>query len=308
MWLIIFSLLHVAYAETTERIESRIPVPANIQIEKRWSSNLSVNELQLEGALPAKQNLYSVHGVHVSTRTLSGTYAMGDGWSLNATALHIENNSEVAVRGQIYKANTNGFGDTNLILSKIGKLSDQDNLILEGGLSVPTGSTNKTNPSHSHYIYILQLGSGTWDLPFAITYTHAQSQWAHGARVQSVIRTGEQNSEGYRLGTQSLALAWTEYHLSQYFVPLLRATYLLKESIHGADRTIARGPLTEFYYHDQVNWDVTFAVKSHVTIFEKGNLGFNIEGGMPLTQGYRNNDDVYVAYKHYIQAGIDGSF
>ena len=118
------------------------------------------------------------------------------------------------------KAKTSGAGDLKLAgLFPLWAADDHNRtLILNAGLSIPTGSIKETGPGMNggetmRLPYPMQLGSGTFDLLPGLTYIAEKFGGSWGTQVASVIHLGE-NGEGYSLGNRFQATTWYSRKLS----------------------------------------------------------------------------------------------
>lgn len=81
------------------------------------------------------------------------------------------------------------------------------------GVNVPTGSVDQTMANrYTHYM--MQLGSGTWDLRPGFTYAGYQGNVSWGAQALGTLRLQEDNGSGYALGDALDLTAWTAYRLT----------------------------------------------------------------------------------------------
>lgn len=137
-----------------------------------------------------------------------------------------------------------GIGDT-----KVGALIGLiDNVHLNAGISIPTGSTTKTddivtpmggNPT-VRVPYPMQLGSGTFDLEPGITYRDQNDAFGWGAQVRGVIRMGSDN--GYSLGDKAMATVWGAVALTKAVSLSGRLQAETQGRIDGIDPVIV-GPI-----------------------------------------------------------------
>ena len=118
------------------------------------------------------------------------------------------------------KAKTSGAGDLKIAgLFPLWAADDHNRtLILNAGLSIPTGSIKETGPGMNggetmRLPYPMQLGSGTFDLLPGLTYIAEKFGGSWGTQVASVIHLGE-NGEGYSLGNRFQATTWYSRKLS----------------------------------------------------------------------------------------------
>lgn len=127
------------------------------------------------------------------------------------------------VLGQ-FTTNPKGLGDIAVggifpILGVADRTQENaQELNLRAAISIPTGSLTKTAQILSpmgtqptmRLPYMMQTGSGTWDLRPAITFKGWKSKIGYGVQYNGNIRTGT-NDEGYRLGNVHEATAWISY-------------------------------------------------------------------------------------------------
>jgi len=128
-----------------------------------------------------------------------------------------------------FTTNPKGFGDTKIaaLFPLLGhpdpKDDRRDELTLKAGISLPTGSTTKTDdiltPMGSNPTirlpYMMQLGTGTWDVEPALTYKGRRGKMGFGVQGSASIKLGE-NNEGYSFGDIYEATAWLSYRAAQW--------------------------------------------------------------------------------------------
>lgn len=61
----------------------------------------------------------------------------------------------------------------------------------------------------------MQIGSGTWGLNTALTYTYLKNKWSFGAQGGVLLRTGTNDNE-YRLGNKYQLTSWTGYAINNW--------------------------------------------------------------------------------------------
>jgi nitrous oxide reductase accessory protein NosL len=134
---------------------------------------------------------------------------------------------------------TTGWGDTELR----GVFKIDERLTGSLGLSLPTGDIEQDSQMMRWTFrapYDMQLGSGSYDLKPALTYSDlsADALWNWGGQVMYTWRTAD-NENDYRLGDAVKANGW----IQRAFGPAaswLRAAYSHTESIHGRDAEIQK--------------------------------------------------------------------
>jgi hypothetical protein len=133
---------------------------------------------------------------------------------------------------------TNGIGDARLMFMipfvQKGTQKTQFNV----GVSFPTGSIEeREGPGSQRLPYVMQLGSGTYDVHWGITYTGEYDFLSWGGQFESIYRVGE-NSVGYRLGSVYGASGWIAGSLGRWVTTSARLTWRRTNNIHGQDPTL----------------------------------------------------------------------
>ncbi len=113
------------------------------------------------------------------------------------------------------------------------------------GLRLPTGSINELGDTPRNGAgtlerlpYTMQLGSGTYDISFAINRAHDISGgYSVGGGFATTIRTGI-NDNGYRLGDTASANLWFENNSHFRFQPIARIGFRHNAQISGADTSL----------------------------------------------------------------------
>ncbi|MGI9535053.1 MAG: transporter, partial [Thermodesulfobacteriota bacterium] len=141
--------------------------------------------------------------------------------------------------GGRFKTESEGFGDFKLTgLYKILDWGNNNNVILNFGLSFPTGSIDEKDATpmgpNQQLPYPMQLGSGTWDLLPGITYNGRINNLNWGGQAIGVVRLGE-NDRDYTLGDRLNLTAWTAYNLNYWLSGSFRLDWGFWGNIDGAD-------------------------------------------------------------------------
>jgi nitrous oxide reductase accessory protein NosL len=205
---------------------------------------------------------------------------------------------------------TSGFGDTELRgIYKIGKT-----LVGSLGLGLPTGDINQTTVmmrKEYRAPYDMQLGSGTYDLKPALTYTDlsADAKWNWGAQAGYTYHMGK-NDNDYSLGDSLKVTSW----LQRAFGPAtswLRLAYSDAGRINGKDPEIDKlnHPLTGMGAPtpdaDPANYGGQRLDAMLGVSFTKGPFSIGIEGGVPLYQ-YLNGLQMKTTW--FLNAGVQVMF
>ncbi len=206
------------------------------------------------------------------------------------------------------KDSAQGLGDTLFSASKLILMDGSMMLMGDMGLSLPTGSIDKMNPSRpgERYPYNMQLGSGTVDTVVGLTALQVNPRYQLGGRLSGWIRNGDRTDNGYKLGNMYRLDSWVDGPSRWGFTPRVVGYYRYREAIQGADRTLGRIPFLEFYHHTQINWDVSTAIR-YLHSFSPS-VALNVEAGVPLMQNAENFDNVMVATQSFFSLGVTGQF
>ncbi len=154
-----------------------------------------------------------------------------------------------------FTTNPKGFGDTRLaalfpILGHPDPVDDvRDELTFKAGVNVPTGSITQTDviltPAGAtprvRVPYMMQLGTGTWDLEPALTYKARRGKIGFGLQGSASIKLGT-NDQGYSFGDAYEASAWASYRPAQWISLSGRVKALRISRIDGIDPAIV-GPV-----------------------------------------------------------------
>ena len=141
--------------------------------------------------------------------------------------------------GARFKTSSEGLGDIKFSgLFKAIDWGNNNNIILNFGLSFPTGSIDKKDDTpmgpDQQLPYPMQLGSGTWDLLPGVTYNGRQGNIGWGGQVMGVVRLGE-NDRDYTLGNRLNITTWTDYNINYWVSTSFRLDWGFWGNIDGAD-------------------------------------------------------------------------
>ncbi len=188
--------------------------------------------------------------------------------------------------GMEHEMTTSGFGDLSLTAVYSIIQPSFHHLLIAGGLSIPTGSIQTKGGSGSmypdqRYPYMMQRGSGTWDILPGITYTYERGKGMASSQLYSTIRTGY-NSVGYKLGNKIAFNNWVAYRWFNWMSTSLRVEATAAGSIKGADPDL-------YIYTEPAANPVNYGGQA---VFGYAGVNFYflnrnkiaIEGGLPLYQ------------------------
>lgn len=170
---------------------------------------------------------------------LGGMYAPSDELTLMLMLPYIIKDMEHRNRaGAQFSTRSAGIGDIKA--SGILSLKKEENhqLLLNFGISFPSGSVNRTDETlagkNQPLPYPMQLGAGTFGILPGLTFTGKHEDWAWGAQNMHTFYVGK-NTHKYRLGNRHEASAWLSYTLFDWLSSSVRVKGQKWGNISGAD-------------------------------------------------------------------------
>ncbi len=197
--------------------------------------------------------------------------------------------------GARFSQSSEGIGDFEAmaLVTVFGDIRKGGNrIVLNAGMSFPTGSINvkdhhNGDPSQPEDVleYLMQHGSGTYDLRPGITYLGDSDKWSWGAQTIETVRLGR-NDHDYRLGNEYRGSAWVAYGVTDWLAPSLRLDGKVWENITGADPALAHNTTPEGRTDLRAGGRLDFLLGLNLYV-PKGMLKGNrlmVEGGFPIYQ------------------------
>ena len=138
-----------------------------------------------------------------------------------------------------FAIDSDGIGDVSLI-GRYRFSNDESGFWQVGaGISLPTGSINQKGDTpraagNQQLPYSMQLGSGTFDVPFNINYLRRATKINWGSELVGKIRLGK-NDRDYRLGNFFMVSSWLSLNTLEWVQPSIRVSYKYWDRIHGLD-------------------------------------------------------------------------
>jgi hypothetical protein len=169
----------------------------------------------------------------------SAMYAPSDDLTLMGMLPYSEISMDLVTRmGSTFTTESAGFGDLRLAGLYILHRWNQQQLHVNAGISLPTGSVDERDNTpagpNQKLPYPMQPGSGTFDLLPGITYLGQTEGWSWGSQLSGTFRLGR-NSEGYALGNRGDATLWGARTWSRWISTSLRLDGQAWGNIDGKD-------------------------------------------------------------------------
>jgi hypothetical protein len=184
-----------------------------------------------------------------------GAYDLTEQWSLSLSIPYIRQETEHVTDNpnfdpyfEDFTIISEGFGDIELGATWLHRLNQNNSILVNLGLSLPTGSidevgrTPKDANVDTQLPYTMQLGSGTYDIKPSVVYSGTAGEWTYGANLNMTIRTGK-NDRDYRLGNVYQAGIWTRYALTDWIMPSFRIDGIVWDEISGEDQDLLKPDL-----------------------------------------------------------------
>jgi len=217
-------------------------------------------------------------------------YGVTDDFSIMGMTSYVWKSMPHVTRGgKRFTTTSEGIGDVRLLGTYRFWRSAGHNLAFTAGLSLPTGSTDERDatPAGPDQVlpYPMQIGSGTFDLLPAVTYTGRSQNWSWGGQAQGVLRLGR-NDEGYALGDTYTVSLWIARRWSEWLSSSLRLTGEVVENIDGADQRLnpAVVPTADPDLRGGEILSVNLGVNVMVPSGPLMGTRFAVEGGLPVLQ------------------------
>ncbi len=215
-------------------------------------------------------------------------------------------------RGE-FTTRSSGMGDVKLMALYRVWHAGSDQVHLNFGLSLPTGSIDESDdvlaPTGARPTlrlpYPMQLGSGTYDLMPGVTYKGRVRNIGWGAQYQATIRLGE-NDENYTLGDLHQATAWGNYSWTPAASVSLRVAARTLGAIDGIDPRIVAPVQTanpNFQGGDGVDIGVGLNLSGQQGAWRGWRAG--IEVGLPV---YQDLDGPQMEADWFMTAGVKYMF
>ncbi|MFT4552727.1 MAG: hypothetical protein ACI9S8_001353 [Chlamydiales bacterium] len=148
----------------------------------------------------------------------------------------------VLASGDTFTLESTGVGDVVTTIMYTWAKTDNDSLVLDFGVSLPSGSTSRKDDSplgiSRQLPYAMQLGSGTTDFIPGVTYTKTSGMWSYGSLGNVTMRFGT-NSNEYRLGDRIKASTWVARELRDWISVSTRLDGQWWGNVKGSDPALS---------------------------------------------------------------------
>ncbi len=170
-----------------------------------------------------------------------GMYAPSDRVTLMFSGKFLSNSMDMQTNAASMSDNTftdksKGFGDINLLSSFLLLNHEAHNLLVNAGVSLPTGSVTLKNDM-GRLPYSMQTGTGTFDPSFSLTYLGSTMKWSWGADLGTTLRLYN-NNEGYRTGNMYQLSIGGAYQWLRWFSTSAKIQGFVLQKNNGFDKSM----------------------------------------------------------------------
>ena len=170
-----------------------------------------------------------------------GMYAPSDRVTLMLSGKFLNNSMDmktntVSMSGNTFTDKSKGFGDINFLSSFLLLNHEAHNLLINAGVSLPTGSVTLKNDM-GRLPYSMQTGTGTFDPSFSLTYLGSTMKWSWGADLGTTLRLYN-NSEGYRTGSLYQFSVGGAYQWLRWFSTSAKIQGFVQQKYSGFDKNL----------------------------------------------------------------------
>lgn len=189
---------------------------------------------------------------------------------------------------------TKSHGLTDTKIWAFYKLFDYNNssLMFSGGINIPTGNIGLTGTKSNMYQYqrlpyMMQLGSGSFDLMPGITFLQFQNKLTWSAQVLSVLRLFE-NIHGYRHGHELYSNAWLAWQFLPWISASARTEINYQGEMKGTDQRIFSGmdPAANSFNYGGTKANALMGLNFYINKTKLRNSKLGFELGIPVYQKY----------------------
>jgi hypothetical protein len=224
-------------------------------------------------------------------------YGLTDRLSLMTMGSFVSNKMEMIDRMNSDKTKTqhiSGFGDTTINSSYAFVKTSDSRVLLNLGLSIPTGGIKKNGADGSRAAYMMQTGSGSYEFHPGLSYSGFQDSFSYGAQLNGQFRLNSNNS-GYKFGDVYNATSWIGKKLNEAFSLSSRLNYTITEKVEGIDpaivtrhtsmsMTMPMSPTSEASFTGGQRLDFLLGANFVVPSGSLKGHRLAVEGGTPLFQ------------------------
>lgn len=238
--------------------------------------------------------------------TMTGIDPMNTGMDMGNGHGHGHHHAGIPF-GQTMRHSSEGIGDT--LFSASYRLITTPAFKAHATLGVwaPTGKVDRTNPDGTFVHYMMQSGSGTWDIEPSVTLAGQQGAIGYGAQASYRWRSSAANDSGFAFGDRASATVWASYLASRDFSLTSRLTWEHEGQILGhynaAHNHSTPADLQGNYGGDKVL--AGFGANVALPVGGRDRPQIGLELGLPV---YQNVNGIQLPEKSRISVSLSKTF
>jgi hypothetical protein len=180
-------------------------------------------------------------GMNSYEHMFMGMYSPSDRFTLMLSGKYLSNSMDMksnvaTMAGNTFTDKSQGFGDINLLSSFLLLNHEAHNLLVNAGVSLPTGSVTLKNDM-GRLPYSMQTGTGTFDPSFSLTYLGSTMKWSWGADLGTTLRLYN-NNEGYHTGNMYQLSVGSAYQWLRWFSTSAKIQGFVLQKNSGFDKNL----------------------------------------------------------------------
>lgn len=236
-------------------------------------------------------------------------YGVTDSLTLSAMGSFVENDMDHQRRNlTTFETGAQDWGDTSINALYEVYNDGQNRVQINAGVSIPTGSMNRSNAAGTRLPYAMQIGSGTYDLLPGVSYSgqSTDNNWGWGGQVNATLRLGENNYD-YTLGDRVQVTAWGSRKLTNMIGVSARLNYESWGDIDGSDPafTAIMAPTLDTNRYGGERLEGLIGADLTLPDWFMGGQRFALEAGTPL---YENLDGPRLGEEYRVTFGLQHAF
>jgi hypothetical protein len=211
------------------------------------ANDLSIYEKYIMVPRKMQMNMHMLMGMYGLSDKLSfmlmvNYQSMNMTMSMLPSSMNMDDMMNMTTSSTEMQNTSHGFGDSKVYAGYSLYSCKNQSIVLDVGISIPTGSITKTDQKNIMFYgqrlsYMMQLGSGTFDLLPGITYTYRRKSFSWSAQLTSALHPFY-NKAGYKWGNEFAINTWADCKWVYWFSSSLRVLANSTGTIQGTDHHI----------------------------------------------------------------------
>lgn len=271
-------------------------------------SNYLMSPVDMKMDMHMLMLMYGISG-KLSAMLMADYRLMHMNMNMYSTSGHNHGGSSETSTSLKHEMKTSGIGDVKLYALYKLLTAEHTSLTASMGINLPVGSITIDDDgmyNGQHLPYMMQLGSGSYDLLPGITVLSKHKRISYSAQLLATIRPVD-NTLDYHYGNEFLVNVWGAYQFHKVISASLRTEGISSSAIEGKDKLIYAymepGADPENYGGRRINGYGGLNIYITKSFMKGSKLTF--EYGLPF---YQNVNGTQLGLKSTLYAGFTKSF